>query len=137
MTQHWTYYVNGLYAGLGLLQTPQNLAIFCGITQAAFIINFSNQIYRFSLLLGKNFYLDCSCQGIPQASMLSSTPFSLFFAGIKSEENSCNCVGLYEDDINFYLRNLEKFATEHKLIFNPTKSVSSIFVTMSLTFITL
>ncbi|XP_054720777.1 uncharacterized protein LOC129230404 [Uloborus diversus] len=80
-------------------------------------------------------------QGIPQGSVLSPTLFSLFITGIEIGDNTKKCTGLYADDIiiwstsgslttaqediNYSLVELEKFAIEHKIIFNPSKSVAN------------
>ncbi|GFX77180.1 probable RNA-directed DNA polymerase from transposon BS [Trichonephila clavipes] len=80
-------------------------------------------------------------QGVSQGSVLSQTLFSLYLSGIESIiKRKCE-VGAFADDIilwksdfdltklerdiNLVLEDIRNFAVDHKLIFNPTKSMVS------------
>lgn len=82
-------------------------------------------------------------QGVLQGSVLSPILFCLYLAGIeKIVSRSCE-IGLFADDIalwrsgpdvstietdiNFTLEDVWKFSKDHKLNFNPTKSIVSFF----------
>ncbi|GIX89487.1 hypothetical protein CEXT_778971 [Caerostris extrusa] len=83
-------------------------------------------------------------QGIPQGSVLSPTLFSLYLTGIERVVSPCQ-IGIFADDIivwdhnsdltkletilNDTLEKIQHFADEHKLAFNTTKSISSLFTT--------
>ncbi|GFX97441.1 probable RNA-directed DNA polymerase from transposon BS [Trichonephila clavipes] len=97
---------------------------------------------RFRDSLSKTFRLS---QGVPQGSVLSPLPFSLYIAGIEKIISRRCEVGLFADDIvlwnsnsdvvhietaiNTTLSDIQIFAEQHKLIFNVSKSTSSFFTT--------
>lgn len=84
-------------------------------------------------------------QGVPQGSVLSPTLFSLFLAGLEGVISQECEVGMFADDIalwcsgsnikhiettlNSTLIDVGKFANNHKLTFNVTKSFVTLFTT--------
>ncbi|GIY03015.1 probable RNA-directed DNA polymerase from transposon BS [Caerostris extrusa] len=75
-----------------------------------------------------------------RGSVLSPTLFSLYLTGIERVVSPCQ-IGIFADDIivwdhnsdlttlNDTLEKIQHFADEHKLAFNTTKSISSLFTT--------
>ncbi|GFX10447.1 putative RNA-directed DNA polymerase from transposon BS [Trichonephila clavipes] len=84
-------------------------------------------------------------QGVPQGSVLSPTLFSLYLSGIERVIKMKCEVGVFADDIvlwksdsdltklerdiNLILEDIWNFALDHKLTFNPAKSMVSFFIT--------
>ena len=84
-------------------------------------------------------------QGTPQGSVLSPILFTLYLAGIEKQINEETDIALFADDIILWTQNhnaqeaelhlnnsvtsVNKYASEHKLNFNPAKSEIGFFTT--------
>ncbi|GFV99043.1 probable RNA-directed DNA polymerase from transposon BS [Trichonephila clavipes] len=84
-------------------------------------------------------------EGVPQGSVLSPTLFSLYLSGTENViKRKCEVGAFTEDiilcksdsdltklerDINLVLEDIHNFPLEHKLTFNPTKSMANFFTT--------
>ncbi|GFX97357.1 probable RNA-directed DNA polymerase from transposon X-element [Trichonephila clavipes] len=97
---------------------------------------------KYNKSLSKDFKLS---QGVPQGLVLSPMVFSMFLAGVEKLITENSSIGLFTDDIvlwhsshdipsieaniSQFLSRVNDFATNHKLSFNLTKSVTSFFTT--------
>ncbi|GFV05799.1 putative RNA-directed DNA polymerase from transposon BS [Trichonephila clavipes] len=97
---------------------------------------------KYNKSLSKDFKLS---QGVPQGSVRSPTLFSMFLAGVEKLITENSSIGLFADDIVLWhssndipsieanlsqcLSRVNDYATNHKLSFILTKSMTSFFTT--------
>ncbi|GFX35694.1 putative RNA-directed DNA polymerase from transposon BS [Trichonephila clavipes] len=132
-------------AGLTTSYRPISLTcIPCKLMEYMVLRRLTHHLHTNNLMPSEQFAFHSykTYQGIPQSCVLSPTLFSLYISGVEKYVNPSQ-IGLFVDDVVLWcsdaniskmesqlirpLVNIQEFADNHKIIFNASKSIVSLF----------